>query len=121
MIALSPSFLIEEGVSGTKPLSEWPAGKEFLSKLDRMFRSALDPLTVFKAFQEKAGRFTASASRAVVEARGCLRAGVQRRSAERPPSTPRASELCLRKRRLLSEDANPTINCRIFHCLLGDV
>jgi hypothetical protein len=51
-----------------------PAGKEFLSKLDRMFRSALDPLTVFKAFQEKAGRFTASASRAVVEARGFLRA-----------------------------------------------
>jgi hypothetical protein len=39
-----------------------------------MFRSALDPLTVFKAFQEKAGRFTASASRAVVGARGFLRA-----------------------------------------------
>ena len=41
-------------MSGTKPLSEWPAGKEFLAKLDRMFRSALDPLTMFKAFQEKA-------------------------------------------------------------------
>jgi hypothetical protein len=35
-----------------------------------MFRSALDPPTVFKAFQEKVGRFAASASRAVIEARG---------------------------------------------------
>jgi len=34
MIAQRPSFLIEEGASGTKPLSEWLAGKEFLSKLE---------------------------------------------------------------------------------------
>jgi DNA invertase Pin-like site-specific DNA recombinase len=59
-----PKFFIEEGVSGTKPLSERPAGQELLAaiqpgdvivctKLDRMFRSALDALTMVKAFKEK--------------------------------------------------------------------
>ena len=62
--AAAPSFFIEEGVSGTKPLSERPAGRELLAKLergdvivcaklDRMFRSALDALTMVKAFKEK--------------------------------------------------------------------
>ena len=60
----APKFFIEEGVSGTKPLSERPAGQELLvalqpgdvivcAKLDRMFRSALDALTMVKAFKEK--------------------------------------------------------------------
>jgi len=60
----APSFFVEEGVSGTKPLSERPAGKELFAKLqhgdviicaklDRMFRSALDALTMVKAFKEK--------------------------------------------------------------------
>ena len=113
--------MIEEGASGTKPLSEWLAAKEFLSKLDRMFRSALDPLTVFKAFQEKAGRFTASASRAVVEARGFLRAafsnpvlktGLQRR--ERP-GFGYANGVFFRKTPIEQSIAG------IFHYLPGDV
>jgi putative DNA-invertase from lambdoid prophage Rac len=60
----APKFFIEEGVSGTKPLSERPAGQELLAalqpgdvivcaKLDRMFRSALDALTMVKTFKEK--------------------------------------------------------------------
>ena len=60
----APKFFIEEGVSGTKPLSDRPAGQELLAalqpgdvivcaKLDRMFRSALDALTMVKAFKEK--------------------------------------------------------------------
>jgi DNA invertase Pin-like site-specific DNA recombinase len=60
----APTFFIEEGVSGTKPLGERPAGSELLAqlqrgdvivcaKLDRMFRSALDALTMAKAFKEK--------------------------------------------------------------------
>jgi DNA invertase Pin-like site-specific DNA recombinase len=59
-----PTFFVEEGVSGTKPLGERPAGAELLAKLqrgdvivcaklDRMFRSALDALTMVKAFKEK--------------------------------------------------------------------
>jgi putative DNA-invertase from lambdoid prophage Rac len=60
----APKFFIEEGVSGTKPLSDRPAGQELLAtlqpgdvivcaKLDRMFRSALDALTMVKAFKDK--------------------------------------------------------------------
>lgn len=60
----APEFFIEEGVSGTKPLGERPAGKELFAglqrgdviicaKLDRMFRSALDALNMAKAFKEK--------------------------------------------------------------------
>lgn len=50
-----PRFFVEEGVSGSKPMSERPAAKQLLqalkpgdvvisAKLDRMFRSALDAL-----------------------------------------------------------------------------
>lgn len=60
----APTFYTEEGVSGTKPLGERLAGRELLAKvgsgdiiicakLDRMFRSALDALTMVKAFKEK--------------------------------------------------------------------
>jgi DNA invertase Pin-like site-specific DNA recombinase len=60
----APTFYTEEGVSATKPLGERPAGRELLAKadsgdiiicakLDRMFRSALDALTMVKAFKEK--------------------------------------------------------------------
>jgi DNA invertase Pin-like site-specific DNA recombinase len=60
----APAFFVEEGVSGTKPLGERPAGQKLLdslqcgdviicAKLDRMFRSALDALTMVKAFKEK--------------------------------------------------------------------
>src|SRR5208337_2602801 len=60
----APEFFVEEGVSGTKPLGERPAGKELLAKLergdviicaklDRMFRSAVDALQMVKAFKEK--------------------------------------------------------------------
>jgi DNA invertase Pin-like site-specific DNA recombinase len=60
----APTFFIEEGVSGTKPLGERPAGQKLLAnlksgdviicaKLDRMFHSALDALTMVKAFKEK--------------------------------------------------------------------
>ena len=60
----APKFFIEEGVSGTKPLIERPAGEELLAglqrgdviicaKLDRMFRSALDALTMVKEFKDK--------------------------------------------------------------------
>jgi putative DNA-invertase from lambdoid prophage Rac len=59
-----PHFFIEEGVSGTKPLAERPAGKALLdalksgdaiicAKLDRMFRSALDALQMVNAFRGK--------------------------------------------------------------------
>lgn len=60
----APQFFVEEGVSGTKPLVERPAGKELLAalkpgdiivcaKLDRMFRSALDALTVVDDLKKK--------------------------------------------------------------------
>jgi DNA invertase Pin-like site-specific DNA recombinase len=60
----APTFFIDEGVSGTKPLSERPAGKELLAKLergdviicaklDRMFRSALDALTMVQQFKDR--------------------------------------------------------------------
>ncbi len=60
----APQFFIEEGVSGTKPLNERPAGKELLAalkpgdviicaKLDRMFRSALDALQVVNDLKAK--------------------------------------------------------------------
>ncbi len=50
-----PQFIVEEGVSGSRPMSERPVGKQLLAairpgdvvisaKLDRMFRSALDAL-----------------------------------------------------------------------------
>ena len=86
-----------------------------------MFRSALDPLTVFKAFQEKAGRFTVSASRAVVEARGlsraalldiALKARLQRR--ERP-GFGYANGVFFRKTPIEQSIAG------IFHYLPGDV
>jgi DNA invertase Pin-like site-specific DNA recombinase len=55
---------IETGISGSVPLSERPAGSKLLAvlqpgdiviaaKLDRMFRSALDALTVIKDFQKR--------------------------------------------------------------------
>ncbi len=60
----APEFFVEEGVSGTKPLKERPAGKELLdrlqrgdviicAKLDRMFRSALDALKTAEVIKEK--------------------------------------------------------------------
>ena len=60
----APTFFVEEGVSGTKPLSERPAGLDLLAtmqrgdvivcaKLDRMFRSALDALQMVKEFKAK--------------------------------------------------------------------
>jgi DNA invertase Pin-like site-specific DNA recombinase len=60
----APKFFIEEGVSGTKPLGERPAGQGLLAnlqrgdiiicaKLDRMFRSALDALQMVQAFKDK--------------------------------------------------------------------
>ena len=60
----APKFFIEEGVSGTKPLGERPAGEELFAglqrgdtiicaKLDRMFRSALDALQMVKEFKDK--------------------------------------------------------------------
>ena len=60
----APNFFVEEGVSGTKPLGERPAGHELLAslqrgdviicaKLDRMFRSALDALQMVKEFKDK--------------------------------------------------------------------
>ena len=59
----APEYFIEEGVSGSKPLGERPAGKQLLAalkakdiiicaKLDRAFRSALDALTMVKTFQD---------------------------------------------------------------------
>lgn len=59
----APLFFIEEGVSGSKPLNERPAGKELsaklergdiivCAKLDRMFRSALDALTMVQTFRD---------------------------------------------------------------------
>jgi putative DNA-invertase from lambdoid prophage Rac len=55
---------VERGVSGSKPVSERPEGKALLdalepgdviltSKLDRMFRSALDALDVLKSLKER--------------------------------------------------------------------
>lgn len=59
----TPRFFIEEGVSGSKPLNERPAGKQLLAslqrgdvivcaKLDRMFRSALDALSMVQQFKD---------------------------------------------------------------------
>jgi DNA invertase Pin-like site-specific DNA recombinase len=56
------SYFIEEGVSASIPLAERPMGKLLLSdlkpgdiiitpKLDRMFRSSLDALTIFNQLQ----------------------------------------------------------------------
>ena len=65
MLGLSaPELFVEEGVSGSKPLSERPAGKELLAKLergdviiaaklDRMFRSALDALDNLNELKER--------------------------------------------------------------------
>lgn len=58
------SYFIEEGVSASIPLAERPMGKLLLStlkpndiiitpKLDRMFRSSLDALTMFNRFQSQ--------------------------------------------------------------------
>ena len=58
-----PRFFIEEGVSGSKPLSERPVGRELIAslkprdvvicaKLDRAFRSALDALTMVQTFKD---------------------------------------------------------------------
>ena len=58
----APSYFIEEGVSGSKPLSERPVGRELIAalkprdvvicaKLDRAFRSALDALTMVEKFK----------------------------------------------------------------------
>jgi len=55
---------IEKGVSGSKPLSERPQGRELLSvlskgdvviaaKLDRMFRSAIDALQVLESLKQQ--------------------------------------------------------------------
>ena len=60
----APQFFVEEGVSGSKPLSERPAAKQLLAalqpgdviisaKLDRMFRSALDALGNLNALKEQ--------------------------------------------------------------------
>ena len=60
----APQFIVEEGVSGSKPLSERPAGKQLLAvlkpgdvlisaKLDRMFRSARDALDSLEALKAK--------------------------------------------------------------------
>ena len=57
-----PEFIVEEGVSGSKPLIDRPEGKRLLAalkpgdivisaKLDRMFRSALDALDVLNKFK----------------------------------------------------------------------
>jgi putative DNA-invertase from lambdoid prophage Rac len=62
-LALARVFL-EEGVSGSVPLGERPAGRELMAalepgdaviaaKLDRAFRSALDALQVVRAFTEQ--------------------------------------------------------------------
>jgi putative DNA-invertase from lambdoid prophage Rac len=59
----APTYFIEEGVSGSKPLNERPVGRELIAalgagdiiicaKLDRAFRSALDALTMVKTFQD---------------------------------------------------------------------
>ena len=59
-----PQFFVEEGVSGSKPLSERPAGKQLLAalkpgdkiictKLDRAFRSALDALDILDRFKSQ--------------------------------------------------------------------
>ena len=59
-----PKLFTDEGVSGTKPLSERPAGKELLAglrsgdviicaRLDRMFRSALDALKTVADFKTR--------------------------------------------------------------------
>jgi putative DNA-invertase from lambdoid prophage Rac len=58
---------VERGVSGSKPLAERPEGAALLaalrpgdavvtSKLDRMFRSALDALDVLRRFQDRGVR-----------------------------------------------------------------
>jgi DNA invertase Pin-like site-specific DNA recombinase len=60
----APRLFVEEGVSGSKPLSERPAAKQLLAvlkpgdviiaaKLDRMFRSALDALGNLNALKEQ--------------------------------------------------------------------
>lgn len=60
----APHIIVEEGVSGSKPLSERPAGKQLLAvlkpgdvvisaKLDRMFRSALDALDNLNMLKEQ--------------------------------------------------------------------
>jgi len=59
-----PSFVREEGVSGSKPLIQRPAGGEMLgkvesgdiivaAKLDRMFRSSVDALAMLELISEK--------------------------------------------------------------------
>lgn len=59
----TPTYFIEEGVSGSKPLNERPVGTELIAtlragdkiicaKLDRAFRSALDALTMVEAFKD---------------------------------------------------------------------
>jgi len=59
----APTYFIEEGVSGSKPLNERPVGRELIAtlkagdkvicaKLDRAFRSALDALTMVEAFKK---------------------------------------------------------------------
>ncbi len=59
----APTYFIEEGVSGSKPLSERPVGRELIAslkardvvicaKLDRAFRSALDALTMVQTFKD---------------------------------------------------------------------
>jgi putative DNA-invertase from lambdoid prophage Rac len=60
----APQLIVEEGVSGSKPLNDRPAGKALLaalrsgdvivaSKLDRMFRSAIDALTMIEEFKRR--------------------------------------------------------------------
>jgi len=57
-------MIVEEGVSGSKPLKERPAGKKMLdalkpgdvliaAKLDRLFRSALDALNMVDDFKKR--------------------------------------------------------------------
>lgn len=59
-----PSFIREEGVSGSKPLMQRPAGSTMLAqlsegdiivaaKLDRMFRSSVDALAMLEAISER--------------------------------------------------------------------